>query len=228
MPVRLIKYTSSGLLIVGQVIISFFLSACFTLLLVIGQLLISPHGRRNPLDQALQNAVVSKVYRSKHRSQFQTWTAALDTGIFAFGDIQLLTSLAALISGFLQLPCGLSLYHWQVIVNLSWFSALTHLTTLTSLGQHFRSRPFMAICRTFFMGTLLILLSIAFVPTGYLAQRDPESFYASDIPGQIHGYTHVVSSPAWCLFKPESRGKLFEQFCVLIPEQSTYLFSTQV
>lgn len=194
---------------------------------MIGQLLICPHGQRNPLDQALQNALLSKAYRTKHRLQFERWTAAIDAGIFAFSDIQLITSLAVLISGYLQLPCGLSVYHWQIIVNLSWFSALTHLTTLTSLRQHFRSRPFMAICRALFMGTLLILLSVAFVPTGYLAQRDPEPLYDLGIPGQTHGYTHIMSSPAWCLFKPETREELFDQLCVLTPTLWTYLFSSQ-
>ena len=41
------------------------------------------------------------------------------------------------------------------------------------------------------MGTLMVLLSIAFVPTGFLAQRDPESFYDIGDRGETHGYTHI-------------------------------------
>lgn len=198
--------------------ISFFLSACFTLGLVVGQLLISPHGQRNPLDQALQNAIMPKAFRIKHRLLLEKWAAAIDTGILAFSDIQLITSLAILICGYLQLSCGISLYHWQTVVNLAWFSSVTHLTTLTSLRQYFRRRPFMATCRVFSMVGLLILLSAAFVPTGYLWQEDQENYSHYETRYRAHAYTNLVSSPATCLFKRKSRSDLFDQLRVLSPD----------
>lgn len=156
-----------------------------------------------------------KAFRARHRLLFERWTIAIETGILAFSDTQLVTSLAILISGYLQISCGLSFYHWQTIVNLAWYSALTHLATLTSLRKYFRSRPFMATCRAILMGMLVILLSTAFVPTGYLVQIDLGK-YASSITGQAHNYTKLVSSPARCFWMPKSRDDLLDQ--VRIPD----------
>jgi hypothetical protein len=41
-----------------------------------------------------------------------------------------------MISGFAQLRCGLSTYHWQRIVNTAWFASVTHLCCLTFLRDH--------------------------------------------------------------------------------------------
>ena len=54
--------------------------------------------------------------------------------------------------------------------------------TLSSLRDHFRDRPFMAVCRVGLMGIILILLSVLFGTTGYLAQF------------------RIASWPAKCLF----------------------------
>ncbi|KAM7215095.1 hypothetical protein V8F06_009549, partial [Rhypophila decipiens] len=54
-------------------------------------------------------------------------------GIQSMSDIQIFTGLSILISAFANLQCGISCYHWQVMVYLSWFSALTHLSCLTVL-----------------------------------------------------------------------------------------------
>lgn len=52
-------------------------------------------------------------------------------------DLQLLTGMAIMVSGFAQLRCGLSTYHWQRIVNTAWFACVTHLFCLTFLRDHF-------------------------------------------------------------------------------------------
>jgi hypothetical protein len=41
-----------------------------------------------------------------------------------------------MISGFVQLRCGISTYHWQRIVNTAWFACVTHLCCLTFLRDH--------------------------------------------------------------------------------------------
>lgn len=80
-------------------------------------------------------------------------------------DIQILSGLAILISGFIAMPCGLSAFHWQIIVYLAWFSSLTHLAVLTFLRQRlYHWRP-MRAWRLIAMAALMILLMVALVPT---------------------------------------------------------------
>ncbi len=194
----------------AQVVISFLLSAYSTLVLVGVHFLIEAHGPDNPLDRTLRRALLPKAFRARQRDSLERWSRAVESTILAFSDTQLVTSLAILVSGYLQLSCGLSLYHWQMVVNLAWFSAITHLTTLTSLKRYFRSYPFMATCRIFVMGMVLILLSVAFIPTGYAWQLPP---YARIDPANpsYTTYTYFVSSPAVCLYSRASKDAVISQ-----------------
>ena len=106
-----------------------------------------------------------------------------------FSDQQLVTGIAILISGYAQLYCGLSSFHWQMIVYLAWFSSLTHLTTLTVLRQYFRDNPASRLWRAILMLVMVTMLGIALLPTG-----DASWFRAS-------GYTEVGRLPALCYFK---------------------------
>jgi hypothetical protein len=51
-------------------------------------------------------------------------------------DLQLITGLAIIICGFVQRKCGLSAYHWRRVVQLAWFSSVTHLCCLTFLRDY--------------------------------------------------------------------------------------------
>lgn len=168
--------------------------------------LIDAHGLDNPLDRALRKTLLSKAFRARNRDSLERWTRAVESTILAFSDTQLVTSLAILISGYLQLSCGLSLYHWQTVVDLAWFSALTHLTTLTSLRHQFRTYPFMATCRILVMGIVLILLSVAFVPTGYALQINENATFVNPTRSFVNPtrsrYEWLMSSPAVCLLSP--------------------------
>lgn len=81
-------------------------------------------------------------------------------------DLQIVTGLSILISGYAQLHQGISSYHWMVIVGLAWFSSLTHLACLTLLRNHLYSHPLQRIWRLFCMAALVILLTIALSFTG--------------------------------------------------------------
>lgn len=56
--------------------------------------------------------------------------------MLTMSDFQLITGLAILISGFTQLQTGISAYHWQRLVQLAWFSSVTHLCCLTALRDY--------------------------------------------------------------------------------------------
>jgi hypothetical protein len=71
-----------------------------------------------------------------------------------------------LVSGYAQLPCGISCYHWQVVGRLAWFSSLTHLSCLTILRNYLCSRPAQRQWRLISMLVLIIMLVVALIPTG--------------------------------------------------------------
>lgn len=81
-------------------------------------------------------------------------------------DLQIITGTSILISGYVQLRCGLSAFHWQVIVLLAWFSSITHLSCLTFLRNHLYNRPAERTWRLIAMGLMLLMLLVAMVPTG--------------------------------------------------------------
>lgn len=81
-------------------------------------------------------------------------------------DLQIVTGISILISGYVQLRCGLSVFHWQIIVLLAWFSSVTHLSCPTFLRNHLYNRPTERGWRLVTMGLMLSMLLVAMVPTG--------------------------------------------------------------
>lgn len=110
-------------------------------------------------------------------------------------DLQIVTGLSILISGFAQLRCGLSAYHWQVLAYLAWFSSLTHLCCLTFLRNYLFNHPGQRLWRLVSMFIVVVMLVVALVPTGYFdwnnsfwpLQPPPSSyaicFYGKKPPG---------------------------------------------
>lgn len=86
--------------------------------------------------------------------------------VLTLSDLQILTGISILISAYVQLGCGISIYHWQIVVYLAWFSSFTHLTTLTFLRRYLQERPALRTWRLLAMSLMLVLLSLALLPTG--------------------------------------------------------------
>lgn len=186
-------------------------SAYFTLALVALQYLVDHHVLRNCVDRAFLTLTVPKSMTIKTQEGAEKWNKAFDAAVLFLGDTQVVTSVAILLAGYIQLPCGLSAYHWEMIVDLAWFSALTHLTALTSLRYYFRQRPGMAIWRATFMGVTLLLLATALQPTGYI----PVTYLSLDQygnPDQLNEtparFAKLISSPAMCLWNEQRRAEL--------------------
>jgi hypothetical protein len=100
-------------------------------------------------------------------------------------DQQIITGIALLGSGFSQLRCGISAYHWQITIYLVWFSSFTHLATLTFLRRYLYENVPLRSWRLGLMTVLIASLVIALIPTGNPVWL-PESNFAG--------------IPAWCLF----------------------------
>lgn len=81
-------------------------------------------------------------------------------------DLQILTGFSILVSGFAQLSNSLQCYHYQVIIQLAWFSSLCHLTCLTFLRNYLYNRPGERTWRLLSMGLLIGMLTVGMVPTG--------------------------------------------------------------
>lgn len=174
------------------------ISAYVTLVLVIIHYLLDYQNNRttqNRVDRAWIKFLTPEAWNDPERRPSARWIPALEAAVLMYSDIQVLTGIATLLSAFSQLQRGISIYHWQVTVQLAWFSSMTHLTTLTSLRAYFRERPRMAIWRLFFMGVTLLLLIVALVPTGNIN------------PGIESGTERAY--PAACLF---SEWNLFTSF----------------
>lgn len=80
-------------------------------------------------------------------------------------DAQIISGIAIFISGLSQLPYGLTCFEYQILVYLAWFSSLTHLSCLTVLRNYLYNRPVQRVWRLLSMLVLVVMLSIALVPT---------------------------------------------------------------
>lgn len=112
--------------------------------------------------------------------------------IRALSDIQIVTGFSILISAFLQLRCGLSTYHWQVVVQLGWLSCLTQLSCLTLLRNHLHDHPTERVLRLLSVGVLVILLIVGLSFTG-------NYHWAFDADNDDHP---TLSDPAICYMRP--------------------------
>jgi hypothetical protein len=133
---------------------------------------------------------------TKETSKLDIWSFALSNAILSFSDQQVVTGISMIVGGVSQLKGGLDSYHWQIVANLAWFSAFTHMATLTVLRQDDRLSKAVKGLRAFAMGALVIMLLCVIYSVGWLT-------------GTLHinmrGYTKdniswPPSFPAWCLY----------------------------
>ncbi|CEO58942.1 hypothetical protein PMG11_03634 [Penicillium brasilianum] len=130
--------------------------------------------------------------RTHHRLE-----QAFTKSVLSMSDAQIITGIAIFISGLAQLPCGLSCFEFQILVNLAWFSSLTHLSCLTVLRNYLCNRPVERAWRLLSMLVLVVMLSIALVPTANYAWAN--SFWADN---EVHPPPNLTG-PAICFLKPD-------------------------
>ena len=114
----------------------------------------------------IDRGIIDTLSRKARSKPAKTWEPTIRSAVLMFSDQQLVTGLALLISGYAQLRCGISSYHWQMIIYLAWFSSLTHLTTLTMLRQYFRDNPASRLWRAVLMLVMVTMLGFALLPSG--------------------------------------------------------------
>lgn len=201
------------------------LSAAMTLVLVIiYYLLLEWHHTKNVVDHAWIKFVTPKSWRNLSPQAQKDWTLAITSALLTYSDSQIITGIAILLAGYCQLSCGISVYHWQVVVNLAWFSSLTHVASLTVLRKYFRERPVLAYCRLAAMGINLVLLGVASGPANYNAPSDK----ILDFPTVNNAYPEArfYAFPAKCFFEYNDKG--FEFNYVMITTSLGFLLISYI
>lgn len=120
------------------------------------------------------------------KGRLDRWAFALGEVIVILSDQQVITGISILLGGFSQLQSGITIYHWQTIFNLSWFSTMTHLLTLTVLRDEARSNTPIRSFRVVGMAVLILMLMAAMFPIGYT----------------VGGSQLPLNFPALCLYRP--------------------------
>lgn len=88
----------------------------------------------------------------------------LERFILALSDQQLVTGFAVLIAGYTN-RCSRSLYHFDIIAALGWFSSTTHLSTLAILRAYLIDHPRVRDWRVVAMLGIFALLGVSQIGT---------------------------------------------------------------
>ena len=122
----------------------------------------------NPVDGMYLEKLGGSLAWTGHISE-KKWSEPLRKAVLAFSDQQSITGIAILVSGYIQLDScqPMTVYNWQITVDLAWFSSITHLTTLTCLRNYFQQRPALRIWRLSCMAINAAILTIALSSTGW-------------------------------------------------------------
>ncbi|KAF1957091.1 hypothetical protein CC80DRAFT_471573 [Byssothecium circinans] len=135
----------------------------------------------NPIDKLVIKSIRGKFrIRPKLSKRVEE---ALMKCVLHMSDLQILTGLSILISGFFQMPCGISRYHWKILVYLAWFSSLTHFGCLSFLRSYLFNHPAERTWRLFFMIIIAVMLAFALVPTGLANEAYGPSYHDIDYYG---------------------------------------------
>ena len=167
-------------------------SAAMTLILVVIHYIFEEQHTQNHVDCARIKFVTPKSWRKLSITGPAKWTKATTAALLTYSDTQVITGIAILLAGYWQTSCGISVYHWEVITNLAWFSSVTHIATLTSLREYFQRRSTLAYCHITAMGINLILLGVASPPANYHTWIDK--------PSQSY---HSYGLPAKCFYEQQ-------------------------
>ncbi|KAM5362164.1 hypothetical protein ACJZ2D_012686 [Fusarium nematophilum] len=98
--------------------------------------------------------------------------SALNKCVMTLSDIQIFTGIAILISGYSSLTCGLSAYHWKLVVYLSWLAAVTNFAALSFLRNHLSNNPDKRLWRVSLILLMLFSLVVAIGLTSHFDWSD--------------------------------------------------------
>lgn len=127
------------------------------------------------------------------------WSLVLRKNLLSLSDTQLLTGIAVQFTALLQ-HCSLSIYHFQIIIELAFLTTVTHLLTVVALRNYFVKNRWINLPRIFFMLANLGILGY----TSFVA-------YSYDLAGVEYAQQLDSSAPLACFFQ-RPRPKLLAAF----------------
>lgn len=123
--------------------------------------------KANPVDEYILRSITRVTrYRLPEPAIMERVETSLIRCVLAMSDIQILTGLAILVSGYTQLCIGILACNWQIVIFTAWFSSLTHLSCLTLLRNFLHLNPLQRIWRLSGMFLIVVLLVVAIGSTG--------------------------------------------------------------
>ncbi|OCL14795.1 hypothetical protein AOQ84DRAFT_426237 [Glonium stellatum] len=147
------------------VIISFLVTTCIAFILAFVVMFLE---RYNSIRRFFRK--ILKMPFKDYTSELCTWRThlfwfeILSKNLLAFSDTQLLTGLSVQFTALLK-HCELSIYHFQIVVELAFLTTVTHLLTLVALRNYFVKNRWTSLPRVILMLANLGLLSY----TSYIA-----------------------------------------------------------
>ncbi|KAK1828757.1 hypothetical protein QBC39DRAFT_415632 [Podospora conica] len=154
--------------------------------------------------EALRRRGKSEGLLHKYLVERPAWQAGFERVLLSMADVQTVTGLGILLSGYSDLTCFISAYHWQVIVYLAWLSNTTHIACLSACRAYLFRHQLQRNIRLFFMFLLWVGLLGAMIPTAYFNWRPVE-------PSAAQPW-----SSARCFYDQAVAKALYnETFCVL-------------
>lgn len=115
----------------------------------------------------------TKIVETPHVLPREKRTEALTKFILSLSDQQLVTGLAILTSA-LRNTCRITVFEFNVVVNLAWFSSAVHLATLGVLRKYFIEHQVVRNFRVVGMLSLMALLLFSLI-TNYMSSSGPQA-----------------------------------------------------
>jgi len=148
-----------------QVIISFLVTTCLAFILAFVVMFLERYNAIRSFVRKSRN--MPPKYYARELCTWRThmfWFEILSKNLLAFSDTQLLTGLAVQFTALLK-HCELSIYHFQIVVELAFLTTVTHLLTLVALRNYFVENRWTSLPRIILMLANLGLLAY----TSYIA-----------------------------------------------------------
>lgn len=110
----------------------------------------------------------------------------------------------------------LSAMHWRMIVYLTWFPCIIHMSGLTVLRRHLQKERWVRNARLALMLVLLLMLNVAMAPTAFFNWEE-------DIKHEQDSAA-TIGTPVICLFSIGCGNSLYQRQNTVIPFSHTPAF----
>ncbi|KAH6679642.1 hypothetical protein B0J14DRAFT_686833 [Halenospora varia] len=129
-------------------------------------------------------------------TRLDRWSFTLGNAILILSDEQIVTGISVMVGALSQLSSGIQTYHWETVVNLAWFSTITHIIILAVLRDEARANKPVLAFRIAGIAILISMLIYVAFPTGFIASQSSLFLDTSGLPP----LTPLLNFPAWCLY----------------------------